>query len=69
MTNRIFKKFIDHIINNVDIDLRITEEYVQVSVKYMGKIVIDKKEKYKSCLNFNKSSKYIAKNKNKNKNK
>ena len=30
---------------------------------------LDKKEKYKSCLNFNKSSKYIAKNKNKNKNK
>ena len=43
MTNRIFKKFIEHLINNIDIDLRITEEYVQVSVKYMGKIVVDKK--------------------------
>ena len=46
MTNRIIKKFIDHIINNIDIDLRITEEYVQISVKYMGKIVVDKKLLY-----------------------
>ena len=43
MTNRIFNKFIQHLINNIDVDLRITEEYVQVSIKYMGKIVVDKK--------------------------
>lgn len=46
MTNRIIKKFIDHLINNIDIDLRITEEYVQISLKYMGKIVVDKKLLY-----------------------
>ena len=43
MTNRIINKFIQHLINNIDVDLRITEEYVQVSIKYMGKIVVDKK--------------------------
>jgi hypothetical protein len=43
MTNRIIKKFIEHLINNIDVDLRITEEYVQVSIKYIGKIVVDKK--------------------------
>ena len=43
MTNRIINKFIQHLINNIDVDLRITEEYVQVSLKYMGKIVVDKK--------------------------
>jgi len=43
MTNRIINKFIQHLINNIDIDLRITEEYVQVSIKYIGKIVVDKK--------------------------
>ena len=43
VTNRIINKFIQHLINNIDVDLRITEEYVQVSIKYMGKIVVDKK--------------------------
>ena len=43
MTNRIINKFIQHLINNIDVDLRITEEYAQVSIKYMGKIVVDKK--------------------------
>jgi len=46
MTNRIINKFIQHLINNIDIDLRITEEYVQVSIKYMGKIVVDKKVQF-----------------------
>ena len=43
MVNKIAKKFIEHLINNIDIDLRITEEYVQVSIKYMSKVVVDKK--------------------------
>ncbi len=43
MTNRIINKLIQHLINNIDIDLRITEEYLQVSIKYMGKVVVDKK--------------------------
>ena len=43
VTNRIINKFIQHLINNIDVDLRITEEYVQISIKYMGKIVVDKK--------------------------
>lgn len=43
MTNRIINKFIQHLINNIDIDVQITEEYIQVSIKYMGKIVVDKK--------------------------
>jgi len=46
MTNRIINKFIQHLINNIDIDLRITEEYVQVSIKYIGKIVVDKKVQF-----------------------
>jgi hypothetical protein len=46
MTNRIINKFIQHLINNIDIDLRITEEYVQISIKYMGKIVVDKKVQF-----------------------
>jgi len=46
VTNRIINKFIQHLINNIDIDLRITEEYVQVSIKYMGKIVVDKKVQF-----------------------
>jgi len=43
VTNRIINKLIQHLINNIDIDLRITEEYLQVSIKYMGKVVVDKK--------------------------
>ena len=43
MTNRIINKIIQHLINNVDIDLQITEDYLQVSIKYMDKVVVDKK--------------------------
>lgn len=43
MTNRIINKFIQHLINNIDIDVQITEEHIQISIKYMGKIVVDKK--------------------------
>jgi len=43
MTNRIINKFIQHLINNIDIDIQLTEEFVQISIKYMGKIVVDKK--------------------------
>jgi frataxin-like iron-binding protein CyaY len=43
MTNRIINKFIQHLINNIDIDLQLTEEFIQVSIKYMGKIVVNKK--------------------------
>ena len=42
MTNRIINRIIQHLINNVDVDLQITEEYLQVSIKYMGKVVVDK---------------------------
>jgi frataxin-like iron-binding protein CyaY len=43
MTNRIINKFIQHLINNIDIDLQLTEEFIQISIKYMGKIVVNKK--------------------------
>jgi hypothetical protein len=43
VTNRIINKIIQHLINNIDIDLQLTEEFVQISIKYMGKIVVDKK--------------------------
>jgi hypothetical protein len=43
MTNRIINKLIQHLINNIDIDVQITEEYIQISIKYMNKIVVDKK--------------------------
>lgn len=43
VTNRIINKFIQHLINNIDIDLQLTEEFIQVSIKYMGKIVVNKK--------------------------
>ena len=43
MTNRIINKFIQHLINNIDIDVQLTEEFIQISIKYMGKIVVNKK--------------------------
>jgi frataxin-like iron-binding protein CyaY len=43
VTNRIINKFIQHLINNIDIDLQLTEEFIQISIKYMGKIVVNKK--------------------------
>lgn len=43
MTNRIINKFIQHLINNIDIDVQLTEEFIHISIKYMGKIVVNKK--------------------------
>lgn len=43
MVNRITNKFIQHLINNIDIDIQLTEEYIHISIKYMGKIVVNKK--------------------------
>ena len=43
MVNRIINKFIQHLINNIDIDIQLTEEYIHISIKYMGKIVVNKK--------------------------
>ena len=43
MVNRITNKFIQHLINNIDIDVQLTEEFIQISIKYMGKIVVNKK--------------------------
>ena len=43
MTNRIINKSIQHLINNIDIDVQLTEEFIHISIKYMGKIVVNKK--------------------------
>ena len=43
VTNRIINKFIQHLINNIDIDVQLTEEFIHISIKYMGKIVVNKK--------------------------
>mgnify|MGYP001408153277 FL=1 len=43
MVNRITNKFIQHLINNIDIHIQLTEAYIHISIKYMGKIVVNKK--------------------------